>query len=111
MKTILIAALLGSACMAQNGPLANGVYAVEDGSQKARNSVSRQYNGKLVVLDTAAFAPLVVQGKPEVKRDSQGSWLEVQLAPEAAKRLEELTRSHLNRPLAVVVGDRMSLSK
>jgi preprotein translocase subunit SecD len=31
----------------------------------------------------------------------------IQLAPEAAKRLEDLTRSHMDRPLAVVVGDRI----
>jgi preprotein translocase subunit SecD len=31
----------------------------------------------------------------------------IQLAPEAAQRLEDLTRSHMNRPIAVVVGDRI----
>jgi preprotein translocase subunit SecD len=105
--TMLIIALLGSALMAQNGPLANGVYAVEEGNAKGRNLVIRQYHGKDLSLDTANFAPLMVERKPRINRDANGSWLMVQLAPEAAKRLEDLTRSHLNRPIAVVVGDRI----
>ena len=106
-KTMLIVALLSSALMAQNGRLANGVYAVEKGNTTAKNLVIRQYEGKDVVLDTANFAPLVVAGKPEVNRGPHGSWLTVQLAPEAAKRLEDLTQSHINRPIAVVVGDKI----
>ena len=106
-KTMLIVALLSSALMAQNGRLANGVYAVEKGNTTAKNLVIRQYEGKDVVLDTANFAPLVVAGKPEVNRGARGSWLTVQLAPEAAKRLEDLTQSHINRPIAVVVGDKI----
>jgi preprotein translocase subunit SecD len=106
-KTMLIVALLSSALTAQNGRLANGVYAVEKGNTTANNLVIRQYEGKDVVLDTANFAPLVVAGKPEVNRGPRGSWLTVQLAPEAAKRLEDLTQSHINRPIAVVVGDKI----
>ena len=106
-KMMLIVALLGSALTAQNEPLANGVYAVEEGNAKAKNLVIRQYEGKDVVLDTANFAPLVVDGKPEINRDPRGSWLMVQLAPEAAKRLEDLTRSHMNRRIAVVVSDKI----
>ncbi len=106
-KTTLIVALLSSALMAQNGRLANGVYAVEKGNMTAKNLVIRQYEGKDVVLDTANFAPLVVAGKPEVNRGPRGSWLTVQLAPEAVKRLEDLTQSHINRPIAVVVGDKI----
>ena len=34
--TMLMVALLGSALMAQDGPLANGVYAVEEGNAKER---------------------------------------------------------------------------
>ena len=48
-----------------------------------------------------------VEGKPEVNRGPGGSWLKVQLAPEAAKRLEDLTRSHIDRAIAVVVGDKI----
>ena len=106
-KTMLIVALLSSALMAQNGRLANGVYAVEKGNTTAKNLVIRQYEGKDVVLDTANFAPLVVAGKPKVNRGLRGSWLTVQLAPDAAKRLEDLTQSHINRPIAVVVGDKI----
>ena len=106
-KTMLIVALLSSALMAQNGRLANGVYAVEKGNTTAKNPVIRQYEGKDVVLDTANFAPLVVEGKPQVSRGLRGSWLTVQLAPEASKRLEDLTRSHINRPIAVVVDDKI----
>ena len=104
---MLIVALLSSALMAQNGRLANGVYAVEKGNTTAKNLVIRQYEGKDVVLDTANFAPLVVAGKPEVNRGPRGSWLTVQLAPEAAQRLKDLTQSHINRPIAVVVGDKI----
>ena len=106
-KMMLIVALLGSALTAQNGPLANGVYAIEEGNAKAKNPVIRQYEGKDVVLDTANFAPLVVDGKPEINRDPRGSWLMIQLPPEAAKRLEDLTRSHMNRRVAVVVSDKI----
>jgi len=106
-ETMLIVALLSWALMAQNGRLANGVYAVEKGNTTAKNLVIRQYEGKDVVLDTANFAPLVVAGKPEVNRGPRGSWLTVQLAPEAAKRLEDLTQSHINRPIAVVVGNKI----
>ena len=105
--TMLMVALLGSALMAQDVPLANGVYAVEDGDAKGKNLVVRQYGGKDVVLDRTNFAPLVVEGKPQMNRDKRGSWLTIQLAPEAAKRLEDLTRSHMSRPIAVVVSDRI----
>ena len=106
-KTMLIVALLSSALMAQNGRLANGIYAVEKSETRAKNFVVRQYEGKDVVLDTANFVPLVVEGKPEIHRSSGGSWLTVQLAPEAAKRLEDLTQSHIDLPIAVVVGDKI----
>jgi len=108
MKTMmLMVALSVSALIAQNGPLANGVYAVEEGNATAKNLVIRQYEGKDVVLDTASFVPLVVEGKPQINRDARGSWLMIQLAPEAAKRLEDLTRSHMNRPIAVIVSDKI----
>ena len=106
-KMMLIVALSVSALTAQNGPLANGVYAVEDGNEKAKTAVTRPYQGKDVVLDTANFAPLVLDGKPEINRDPRGSWLMIQLAPEAAKRLEDLTRSQMNRRIAVVVSDKI----
>jgi preprotein translocase subunit SecD len=107
MKTMMMVALLGSALRAQNGPLANGVYAVEEGKANGKNLIVRQYEGKDVVLDTANFAPLVIEGKPQINRDVRGSSLMIQLAPEAAKRLEDLTRSHMDRPIAVVVGDKI----
>lgn len=106
-KTMLIVTLLSSVLTPQNAPLSNGVYAVQEGKANAKKPVMRQYEGKDMVLDTANFAPLVIEGKPEIQRGPRGSWLMVQLAPEAAKRLEELTRSHLNRPIAVVVGDKI----
>jgi preprotein translocase subunit SecD len=93
--------------MAQNGPLANGVYAVEEGNARAKNLVIRQHEGKDVVLDTANFAPLVIEGKPQVNRDALGSSLNIQLAPEAAKRFEDLTRTHMNRRIAVVISDKI----
>jgi len=108
MKTIiLMVALLDGALMAQKGPLANGVYAIEEGNANGKNLVIRRYEGKDVVLDTANFAALVVDGKPQINRDASGSSLLIQLAPEAAKRLQDLTRSHMNRPIAVVIGDKV----
>jgi preprotein translocase subunit SecD len=106
-KRMLIVALLGSAVMAQNGPLANGVYAVEAGNARGKSLAIRQYEGKDLVLDTENFVPLVVEGKPQIHRDARGSWLTVQLAPEAAKRLEDLTRSHMDRSVAVVINDKI----
>jgi preprotein translocase subunit SecD len=105
--TMLMFTLLGSALMAQNGPLPNGVYAVEEANAKGKSLVIRQYQGKDIALDTATFAPLVFEGKPRIDRDAGVSWLTIQLAPEGAKRLEDLTRSHMNRPIAVVVGDKI----
>lgn len=104
-KLIATIALLAGALTAQNGPLANGVYAVEQMASKAAKPVQRTHDGKTLVLDAANFAPLAIQGKPEVHRSPQGSWLEVQLTPEAAKKLASLTQSHLNHPIAIVVGD------
>jgi len=108
MKTkLLIAALFGGALIAQNAPLPNGIYAVEKSDAKGGNLVVRQYKGQDVVLNTANFAPLVVEGQPEVRRERRGSSLMVQLGPEAAKRLEELSRYHINEPIAIVVGDKI----
>jgi preprotein translocase subunit SecD len=107
MKIMLIA-LLGSVLLAQNRPLPNGVYSVQEGKANGKTLVARQFEGKDVVLDTSNFAPLTLSGKPEVGGDNSGqSWLNVQLAPEAAKRLEALTRSHIDRPIAIVVGDKV----
>ncbi|MBM3735872.1 MAG: hypothetical protein FJW39_08820 [Acidobacteria bacterium] len=106
-KVALITALLSGALLAQSGRLVNGVYAVEQSSAAAKNPAVRQHEGKDLVLDAANFAPIAIVGTPQVHRGPGGSSLTVQLAPEAAKRLEELTKSQLNRTLAVVVGDRI----
>ena len=107
MKKVMLVALLSNALMAQNGPITNGIYGVVEGNGKAKNPVIRRFEGRDIVLETAGFVPLVVDGKPEVQRDTRGSSLMLQLAPEAAKRLEELTRSHMNQRIAVVVGDKI----
>ena len=107
MKTMWMVVLLGSTLMAQNGPLANGVYAAEESDAKGKGLVIVQYEGKDVVLDTANVTPLVVEGKPQINRDARGNWLTIQLAPEAAKRLEEFTRSRIDRRIAVVVGGKI----
>lgn len=106
-KMMLCVALLSGALLAETGPLANGVYAISARKEPTKEQVTRQYQGQDVVLDTAHFAPLVVAGTPQVQRDAKGSGLLIQLAPEAARRLEELTRSHLNERLVVVVADRI----
>jgi preprotein translocase subunit SecD len=107
-KTIFITALLSSALTAQIGPLANGVYAIEEGKASGMNNVAiRQYEGKDILLDRANFVPFVLEGKPEIHREARGGWLAIQLAPAAANRLEDLTRSHMNRRIAVVVDDKI----
>ncbi|MBM3726416.1 MAG: hypothetical protein FJW40_13430 [Acidobacteria bacterium] len=107
MKKVRLMALLAGAALAQNERLANGVYAVEKSSGAAKSPVVRQFEGKDVVLDAANFAPLAIVGSPEVKRGPGGSSVSVQLAPEAARRLAVLTKSHMNRNIAVVVGGRI----
>jgi preprotein translocase subunit SecD len=108
MKNIMfLAALLGSALIAQNRSLENGFYAIQQDTVKGTGSVTRHSDGKDLVLDTASFAPLTVKGKPEVNRSVRRSSLRIQLAPDAAKRLEELTRSHMNEPIAVVVDNKI----
>jgi preprotein translocase subunit SecD len=108
MKTkLLIAAFFGSALIAQNAPLANGIYAVEKADAKGGTLPVRQYKGKDLVLNTANFAPLAVEGQPEVRRDERSSSLMMQLGPEAAKRLEALSRAHIDEPIAIVVGDKI----
>ena len=106
-KTMFMLAVFVSAMRAQTGPLANGLYAVEEGNATAKGRIIRQYGGKDVGLDTTNFAPLVLAGKPEIHRDPRGSSLTIQLTPEAAKRLEDFTQSHLNRQIAVVIGDKI----
>lgn len=107
MKKLMFIALLASALVAQRGPASDGIYAVVEGSAQAKSPIIRQHEGKSVVLETANFVPLVIEGKPEIQRDQRGASLMIQLTPVAAKRLEELTRTHMNQPIAVVVGDKV----
>jgi preprotein translocase subunit SecD len=107
MKMMTTIALLSSVLMAADARLPNGVYAVEEAQANAKTPVVRQYEGKDIVLDAATYAPLSIVGRPEVFRAGDQSGMMVQLRPESAKKLEDLTRSHMGRPIAVVVGDRV----
>ena len=67
---------------------------------KAKSPVIRQYEGKDVVLDTANFARFAVEGKRRSTGARAVAEPMIQLAPEAAKHLEDLRLSHMNRPVA-----------
>jgi hypothetical protein len=105
-KMMWILALSASALMAQDGPLANGIRhrgRQPEDKESCHPPVPRQ--GRFA--RHVNFAPLAVEGKPQINRDPRGSSLQIQLAPDAAKRLADLTRSQMNRPIAVVIGDRI----
>jgi preprotein translocase subunit SecD len=103
-------------------PLAKGVYAVlregltrEDARpDKAPHVIllyDRKYSEsdrneppKYVALDTSSFVPLVLAGPPETRKDDRGwTLLNVRLAPEQVKTLENFTRAHLGGTVAIVI--------
>lgn len=111
--------------------LANGVYAVlregrdreEVRSDKQGNDVliyDRKYSvedknerPKYLALDTSSFVPLILAGRPDTYKDDRG-WtaLEITLAPQHVKTLENFTRAHLGGEVAIVIdGDVVTTHK
>jgi hypothetical protein len=66
-----------------------------------------------VAIDRRDYVPLIIEGKPEVKRDAQDkSVLTVSLARKNAARAEAFTRAHLGGRIAIVVdGEIVTLHK
>jgi hypothetical protein len=111
--------------------LANGVYAVlhegltrqEVQTEKRPHVVlvyDRKYSDadkdqppKYVALDTAFFVPLVLAGPPEAQKEGRGwTLLNVTLAPQHVKTLEDFTRAHLDGLVAVVIdGEVITMHK
>jgi len=105
--------------------LANGVYAVfregltraEVETEKRPHAVlvyDRKYSDadkdqppKYAALDTSSFVPLVLAGQPDTQKDDRGwTLLNVTLAPQHVKTLEDFTRAHLDGEVAIVCGFR-----
>jgi hypothetical protein len=111
--------------------LANGVYAVlregrtraevqTDKGQEAVLVYDRKYSDAdkdrqpiYVALDASSFVPLLLAGPPNTERDDRGwTLLNVTLAPQHVKTLENFTRSHLDGLVAVVIdGEIITMHK
>jgi preprotein translocase subunit SecD len=68
---------------------------------------------KYVALDTSFFVPLVLAGPPDTEKDDRGwTLLNVTLAREHVKSLENFTRVHLGGRVAIVVdGEIITMHK
>jgi len=68
---------------------------------------------KYVALDTSFFVPLVLAGPPDTEKDDRGwTLLNVTLAREHVKSLENFTRVHLGGRVAIVVdGEIITIHK
>jgi len=66
-----------------------------------------------VAIDPTDYVPLIIEGVPEMKKDSQGkSILSVSLTRANAKKTEAFTRAHLGGRIAMVVdGEIVTLHK
>jgi preprotein translocase subunit SecD len=103
--------------------LANGVYAVlgegltpgavEAGRvphavlvyDRKYSDADRTERPKYVSLDTSFFVSLVLAGRPDARKDNSGrTLLNLTLAREHVKTLEEFTRAHLDGRAAIVIG-------
>lgn len=111
--------------------LANGVYAVlregltraEVHTEKRPHVVlvyDRKYSDadkdqppKYVALDTSFFVPLVLAGQPDAQRDDRGwTLLNITLARQHVKTLEDFTRAHLDGMIANVIdGEIITMHK
>lgn len=111
--------------------LANGVYAVlregltrsEVQTEKRPRVVlvyDRKYSDadkdrppKYVALDTSSFVPLVLAGHPDAQRDGRGwTLLNITLARQHVKTLEDFTRAHLDGMIAIVIdGEIITMHK
>lgn len=114
---------LATGAAAHDAGLANGLYAVlresstaDSARVDAPGSAVLVYDRKYtdadpavpptwVALDTARFVPLILSGPPDAKKDGRGwTMLEVTLASEQVRPLEEFTRAHLGGRVAIVLG-------
>jgi hypothetical protein len=115
--------LTGTGAAAGGPQLENGVYAllkeapsreaarVEGASHLVLPHDPTKYTGQpqtqaltYLALDTASFVPLVLEKPPEARKDDRGwTMLNVTLAREHVKTLEDLTRTHLGGRVAVVL--------
>ncbi|HEY1205815.1 MAG: hypothetical protein ABSH46_12505 [Bryobacteraceae bacterium] len=111
--------------------LANGVYAVlREGLTRAEAQTEKRphvvlvYDRKYsdadkdrppeyVALDTSFFVPLVLAGQPDAQRDDQGwTLLNITLARQHVKTLEDFTRAHLDGRIAIVIdGEIITMHK
>jgi len=68
---------------------------------------------KYVALDTSFFVPLILAGPPDTEKDDRGwTLLNVTLAREHVKSLENFTRVHLGGNVAIVVdGEIITMHK
>lgn len=66
-----------------------------------------------VAIDPSAFVPLILDGAPSVSRDEVGKTiLSVTIKKEYVKTLEDFTRAHLDRKIAVLLdGEIVTLHK
>lgn len=112
-----------STSSSNNHSLANGVYAVlRDGRTPGEARIEalphviliydRKYSDSdknrppiYVALGTSSFVPLVLAGPPQAHKDVRG-WtsLNITLAREHVKTLEDFTRTHLDGKVAIVIG-------
>jgi hypothetical protein len=113
-------------------PLENGAYAVL-GEADTRPGVETDTRPRIVLtydrrkysdappdepltyveIDPADYIPLIIEGPPEMKKDTQGkSILSVSLTRAAANHTEAFTRAHLGGRVAMVVdGEIVTLHK
>ena len=109
---------------AKHGQIANGIYAVlregptrgEIDQEKAPHfALYYDYKyidsdpkpaPKYVALDSSSFVPLILARPPEIKGEYSGHpMLSLTLAPENAKLLESLTRTHMGGAVATVIDN------
>ena len=58
-----------------------------------------------VALEPSSFVPLIIAGAPRIEKTGTGtSALTVTLAKENAKKMEDFSRKHLGKEVAIVLG-------
>lgn len=138
IRTICFAGLLllivaGTASSQKTWPakIPNGFYAVLD-EESSRDKVRIDsipniilvYDGKYVdssqtaspsyvALDTVSFVPLILEGSPITNKDGNGrTLLGVTLSRKYIRRLEDFTKAHLGRRVAIVLdGEIITMHK
>jgi len=131
LATLTMGPLGARMAAAPRNALANGVYAVlregvtreEVETEKRPHAVlvyDRKYSDadkdqppRYIALDTSSFVPLVLAGPPEAHKDDRGwTLLNITLAREHVKTLEDFTRAHLGGVVAIVIdGEIVTMHK